>query len=50
MHDVYLFDILLLLFFFLLTKILMINKLFIKGHKIFLERMTKHLETNKFPY
>ena len=42
MYDVYLFDI--LFTWFLLTQILMINKLFTKGHKIFLERMTNHLE------
>ena len=29
---------------FLLTQILMKNKLFTKGHKIFQERMTNHLE------
>ena len=43
MYDVYLFDI--LFTWFLLTQILMINKLCIKGHNIFLERMTKQLET-----
>ena len=44
MYDDYLFDI--LFTWFLLTQIhvLLINKLFTKGHKIFLERMTKHLE------
>ena len=41
-YNVYLFDI--LLTWFLLTQILMINKLFTKGHTIFLERMTYHLE------
>ena len=45
MHDGYLFDI--LFTWFLLTQILMIHKLFTKGHKIFLEIMTNHLETNK---
>ena len=42
MYDVYLFDI--LFAWFLLTQILMINKLFTEGHKIFLERMTNRLE------
>ena len=42
MYDAYLFDI--LFTWFLLTQILMITKLFTKGHKIFLERMTNHLE------
>ena len=41
-YDVYLFDI--LITWFLLTQILMINKLFIKGDKVSLERMTNHLE------
>ena len=40
-YDVYLYDI---LFTWFLTQILMINKLFTKIHKIFLERMTNHLE------
>ena len=42
MYDLYLFDI--LFTWFLLTQILMINNLFTKGHKTFLERMTNHLE------
>ena len=42
MYTVYLFDILFV--WFLKTQILMINKLFTEGHKIFLERMTNHLE------
>ena len=42
MYEVYLFDI--LFTWFLLTQILMINKLFTEGHKIFLERITNHLE------
>ena len=43
MYDVYLFDI--LFTWFLFAQILMINKLFTKVHKIFLERMTNHLES-----
>ena len=42
MYDVYLFD--MLFAWFLLTQILIINMLFNKGHRIFLERMTNHLE------
>ena len=42
MYDVYLFDI--LFTWFLLTKILMIYKLFTEGHNTFLEIMTNHLE------
>ena len=42
MYDVYLFDI--LFAWFLLNQLLVINKLFTKGHKIFLEGMTYHLE------
>ena len=42
MSDVYLYDI--LFTWFLLTQILTINKLFTKGHKIFLEKMTNHRE------
>ena len=42
MYDVYLFDILISLF--LLTQILMTNKLFTKGHTIFLERKTNQTE------
>ena len=42
MYDVYLFHI--LFTWFLLTQIIMIKKLFTKGHKIFLERMANHLE------
>ena len=41
MYDVYLFHI--LFPWFLLTQILMINKIFTKGHTIFLERMTNQL-------
>ena len=44
MYDAYLFDI--LFTWFLLTKISMIIKLFTKFHKLFLERMTNHLEIN----
>ena len=42
MYDVYFFDI--LFTWFLLIQLLMINKLFTEGHKIFLERPTIHLE------
>ena len=42
MSDVYLFD--MLFTWFLLTQILMIKMLFTKGHRIFLERMTNHLD------
>ena len=42
MYDVYLFDI--LFAWFLLTKILMINMLLTKSHKIYQEGMTYHLE------
>ena len=41
-YDVSLFDI--LIAWFLLTQILMINKLLTKGHNAFLERMPNHLE------
>ena len=44
MHKAYLFDI--LFTWFRLTQILIINKLFTKGHKIFLQRMTNYLEIN----
>ena len=43
MYDIDLSDI--LFTWFLLAQILMINKLFTKVHKIFLERMTNHLES-----
>ena len=44
-YGVYLFDI--LITWFLLTQILIINKLFTKGHKLFLERMPNHPEIKK---
>ena len=45
MYGVYLFDI--LFTWFLLTKILMISKLFTKDKNDCLERMTNHLEIQK---
>ena len=45
MYDVYLFDI--LFTWFLLTQMLMLNMLFTKSNKTFLERVANHQEINK---